>query len=101
MVVSLRRPASSNGLVMGEGVYVEPVPVGRKRTLRVPTGKCVIKKRGGGPAPCAAASMSRSSTFSPNAPPTPAKNERRAKRYDLIERLLWNDLRTLRRSQLP
>jgi hypothetical protein len=65
---------------MGEAVYVDPDPVGMKRYLRVPTGKCVSKKRGGEVAPSAIASIFRSMIFKPTAPPTPARNERRAKR---------------------
>src|SRR6188768_2268986 len=49
----------------------------------VPTGQCVIKKRGGEVMPCAMASKSRSMILSPKAPPMPARNERRANRYDL------------------
>src|SRR5690242_551298 len=50
----------------------------------VPTGQCIIKKRGGAPAPCAPASMFRSSSSKPKAPPTAARNERRRKRYECI-----------------
>ena len=48
--MSLRSPASSNGLVMGEGVYVDPEPDGRNRDLKVPTGKMSheeARRRGG------------------------------------------------------
>src|SRR5258708_6252686 len=49
----------------------------------VPTGQCMARKRGGEVMPSAMASKSRSMIFSPKAPPMPARNERRAKRYDL------------------
>src|SRR5688500_5413186 len=66
----------------------------------VPTGQCIIKNRGGGPAPAAPASMLRSRASKPKAPPMPARNERRAKRYDCISESFRADAQRLRRGDL-
>src|SRR5262245_31523477 len=53
----------------------------------------MARKRGGDVAPAAMASKSRSMILSPKAPPIPAKNERRASRYDLCNLASGSTLR--------
>jgi hypothetical protein len=58
--------------------FVPFPPLGMYAYFIVPTGKCIIMKRGGAPAPWAAASMFWSRISRHEAPPMAERNERRA-----------------------
>src|SRR3954471_13604921 len=89
--MSASSPLSLKGCKMRDHCVILPTPLGfcppfgKNAYLMVPTGQCIDKKRGGEVIPCAMASKSRSMILSPKAPPMPARNERRAKRYDLCK----------------
>ncbi len=76
------------GSVGNVGFGFDPTATGENQYFCVPTGQCVIRNRGGGAAPCALASIVRSSVLRPTAPaPMLRMKARRAMRYELIGHL--------------
>jgi hypothetical protein len=79
--MSSRRPDASKGCKIGDETYARPEPCGRKRYGTAPHGQNINKKRGGAPAPSAAASSLDRRAEKPAAPASDAKNALRLTRY--------------------